>query len=160
MKKRFAVLALVFSLILSLASTAFAYSVPSDTVVYVTPTGECYHLYNCSYIKDSYSSLYISDAEAYGYRPCSRCDPNIATGVYEWSDEESWSSSGGDGSRGSSNSSKSQTGAEKQTWWQGLLEVLWALFCIVLNIFLVPVVIGVPIMLIEKAVKEIRKIIR
>ena len=82
MKKRFAVLALVFSLILSLASTAFAYTVPSDTVVYVTPTGECYHLYNCSYIKNSWSSMTIADAEYRGYRPCSRCDPDVMVGTY------------------------------------------------------------------------------
>lgn len=82
MKKRFAVLALVFSLVLSLASTAFAYSVPSDTVVYVTPTGECYHLYNCSYIKSSWSSMTIADAEYNGYRACSRCDPDVMVGTY------------------------------------------------------------------------------
>lgn len=82
MKKRFAVLALVFSLILSLASTAFAYTVPSNTVVYVTPTGECYHLFNCSYIKNSYSSMTIADAEYSGYRACSRCDPDVMVGSY------------------------------------------------------------------------------
>lgn len=82
MKKRFAVLALVFSLILSLASTAFAYSVPSDTVVYITPTGECYHLRNCSYIQNSSTSLYISVAVEKGYRACSRCDPDVMVGTY------------------------------------------------------------------------------
>lgn len=82
MKKRFAVLALVFSLVLSLASTAFAYTVPSNTVVYVTPTGECYHLFNCSYIKNSYSSMTIADAEYSGYRACSRCDPDVMVGSY------------------------------------------------------------------------------
>lgn len=157
MKRKFAVLSLVLAVLFSFVVQAVAYTVPSDTTVYVTPTGECYHLFNCSYIKNSYSSMTIADAEYSGYRACSRCDPDVFTGTYEWSDEESWSSSGGDGSRNSSNSSKSQTEAEKQTWWQGLLEVLWALFCIVLNMFLAPVVIGVPIMLIEKAVKRIRK---
>lgn len=82
MKKRFAVLALVFFLILSLASTAFAYTVPSDTVVYVTPTGECYHLRNCSYIQNSSTSLYISVAVEKGYRACSRCDPDVMVGTY------------------------------------------------------------------------------
>lgn len=82
MKKRFAVLALVFSLILSLVSAAFAYSVPSDTVVYITPTGECYHLRNCSYIKNSCSGLTIADAEYSGYRACSRCDPDVMVGSY------------------------------------------------------------------------------
>lgn len=97
-------MALVFSLILSLASSAFAYTVPSNTVVYVTPTGECYHLFNCSYIKNSYSSMTITDAEYSGYRACSRCDPDVFTGTYEWSDEESWGSSSGSSHSSSSGS--------------------------------------------------------
>lgn len=82
MKKRFAVLALVFSLILSLALTAFAYSVPSDSTVYVTPTGHCYHLRNCSYIGSEQTHMTISAAVANGYEPCSRCNPDTRVGSY------------------------------------------------------------------------------
>lgn len=82
MKKRFAVLALVFSLILSLTSAAFAYSVPSDSKVYVTPTGHCYHLRNCSYIGSEQTHMTISAAVSKGYEPCSRCNPDTRVGSY------------------------------------------------------------------------------
>lgn len=82
MKKKLVGFVLLFSLILSLTPIAFAYSVPSDTIVYVTPTGECYHLWNCSHIKNSCSSITIANAEYNGYRACSRCDPDVMVGSY------------------------------------------------------------------------------
>lgn len=82
MKRKVLGIVLALVLVLSCAVTAFAYTVPSSTVVYVTPTGECYHRQSCSYIQNSCRGLTIAAAEADGYRACSRCDPDTKTGKY------------------------------------------------------------------------------
>lgn len=86
------IIALVVALVF-LSSTALAYSVPDDTIVYVTPTGEKYHRKDCSYI-GSVRSLTIAMAESAGYTPCSRCNPDILTGEYvsDWDGERGGSS--------------------------------------------------------------------
>lgn len=62
---------LIFCLVLLLLiTTGLAYSVPDDTIVYVTTSGEKYHRENCSYLKSS-RSMTIAQAEASGYTPCS-----------------------------------------------------------------------------------------
>lgn len=89
MKKLF----LVFLAFLLLVSPCFAYSVPDDTIVYVTNTGTKYHRENCSYLS-SKRSMTISRAEAAGYTPCSRCDPDVLLGEYgsNWDGERGGSS--------------------------------------------------------------------
>lgn len=84
---------LVFLVLLSLVSTCLAYSVPPDTIVYVTNSGEKYHRENCSYLKSS-RSMTIAQAEASGYTPCSRCSPDVLLGEYEsdWDGEPGGSS--------------------------------------------------------------------
>lgn len=76
------------------AETAYAYTVPSDTIVYVTNTGSKYHRAGCSYLKSS-RSMTIAQAVAAGYSPCSRCHPGQLTGNYvsDWNGK-----SGGSGS--------------------------------------------------------------
>ena len=44
----------------------------TSETVYVTNTGECYHKDGCSYLK-SKNEISLKEAEAQGYRPCSRC---------------------------------------------------------------------------------------
>ena len=44
------------------------------TKVYVTETGECYHLSGCRYLSHSKIPISLKDAKA-GYRACSVCDP-------------------------------------------------------------------------------------
>lgn len=61
---------------LLLVSPVLAYSVPDDTIVYVTPHGEKYHTSDCSYLT-TYDSMTIEEAERNGYEPCSRCNPDI-----------------------------------------------------------------------------------
>lgn len=78
MKRLFLVM---FSIFL-LASPCLAYSVPDDTVVYVTDTGTKYHREDCSYLHSSHQ-MTIQQAEAAGYGPCSRCRPDRNTGEYE-----------------------------------------------------------------------------
>ena len=46
-----------------------------NTVVYVTRTGECYHVKGCRYLKSSCIAMTLKKAKARGYRPCSVCDP-------------------------------------------------------------------------------------
>lgn len=82
MKKKLFALLLALTLILSLSASVFAYTVPSDTVVYVTETGSCYHRWDCSHLKSVGASYTISDADALGYFPCSRCNPDWLTGTY------------------------------------------------------------------------------
>lgn len=93
MKKCF----LVFIALLLLISPCLAYSVPDDTIVYVTDTGTKYHRESCSYLK-SKRAMTIARAEASGYTPCSRCDPDRKTGEYEsnWDGHSSGSSSHAD----------------------------------------------------------------
>lgn len=83
------ILIAAMSALLLLGAVAYAYSVPSDTIVYVTPTGSKYHREDCTYIKDSYRTLTIDAAERQGYTPCSRCDPDVLTGAYvsDWNGE-------------------------------------------------------------------------
>lgn len=45
----------------------------NSTIVYVTETGSKYHKANCSYLKNSKIEMTLSNAEAQGYTPCSRC---------------------------------------------------------------------------------------
>lgn len=73
--------ALVCLALLSILVPTFAYTVPSDTVVYVTDTGSKYHRDGCSYLK-SKNKMTIQEAEQEGYGPCSRCDPDEETGKY------------------------------------------------------------------------------
>lgn len=51
-----------------------AYSYNSDTIVYVTKTGECYHESGCSYLKSKIEKT-LEEAVNGGYRACSRCKP-------------------------------------------------------------------------------------
>lgn len=83
MKKKLFALLLAIALTLSLSAPVFAYTVPSDTVVYVTETGSHYHRWDCSHLKSVGASYPISYAEALGYSPCSRCNPEWLTGTYE-----------------------------------------------------------------------------
>ena len=79
--RRAFLLLLVIAICLSFATAVLAYEVPASTTVYVTPTGEKYHRENCTYLS-SKKSMTIAAAEAKGYTPCSRCDPDILTGEY------------------------------------------------------------------------------
>ena len=72
---------LFFLVSLLLVSPVLAYSVPDDTIVYVTPSGTKYHRKDCTYTTAT-SSLTIQEAESRGYGPCSRCNPNIFQGEY------------------------------------------------------------------------------
>jgi hypothetical protein len=47
----------------------------TDVTVYVTRTGEKYHVGSCSYLRQSKISISLSEAKRQGYTPCSRCNP-------------------------------------------------------------------------------------
>lgn len=46
-----------------------------QTVVYITKTGEKYHLESCSYLRQSKIKTTKKEAVANGYTACSRCKP-------------------------------------------------------------------------------------
>ncbi len=46
-----------------------------DTLVYITASGEKYHLSTCRYIKDGGIEISLADAQAQGYEPCKVCCP-------------------------------------------------------------------------------------
>lgn len=101
-----AMVAALFTLLL--VNSAFAYTVPSDTVVYVTPTGSKYHREDCTYIKNSCRALTISSAEGQGYGACSRCEPDVLTGQYV----SNWDGDSGDGGGGTGEKSEPPVKAE------------------------------------------------
>jgi hypothetical protein len=43
--------------------------------VYVTNTGTKYHNAGCSYLSHSSIAIWLCQAKAQGYTPCSRCNP-------------------------------------------------------------------------------------
>lgn len=45
----------------------------ATATVYITDTGSKYHRYGCQYLRQSCHEISISNAEAQGYTPCSRC---------------------------------------------------------------------------------------
>lgn len=49
--------------------------VPNGRIVYVTPTGSCYHEENCRTLRRSKSlcDYSVAEAQEYGYRPCKVC---------------------------------------------------------------------------------------
>ena len=84
--------------VLALCLAAAAYTVPDNTTVYITPTGEKYHREDCTYTtKATVRAMTIANAEARGYGACSRCDPDVLVGAYS----SKWDGvSGGGGSNG------------------------------------------------------------
>lgn len=48
---------------------------PTEAIVHVTRTGECYHEAGCRYLSKSDSPISLEEAQAAGYRPCSVCNP-------------------------------------------------------------------------------------
>ncbi len=47
----------------------------SNTIVYITTTGEKYHKSGCQYLSKSKIPIKLKDAKARSYTPCSRCKP-------------------------------------------------------------------------------------
>ncbi len=46
-----------------------------DTIVYITDTGERYHLGDCNYLRRSRHEISLSLAKERGYEPCTVCNP-------------------------------------------------------------------------------------
>lgn len=133
--KRFFALMLAVLLCWGL-SFALAYSVPYNTVVYVTDTGYAYHRWGCPHLKSSHP-LTIQEAEGRGYWPCSRCDPDVLTGQYIPSGENHSSGSNKSGVKpatreaASTDQNTSITSA-KPIDWSGIITILVAFWPITL----------------------------
>lgn len=121
-RQRISACTLLLMFLVSLVAPVFAYTVPTDTVVYVTDTGSKYHRAGCSYLTSSHS-MTISQAESRGYEPCSRCDPDVKTGNYV----SGWE--GTSGGKSSQNSPSFQSSTYRQ----------WSVSDIVKAILLAPV---------------------
>ena len=63
--------------ILVCAVAGVGYAAGRDTVVYITKTGERYHIERCTSVRNSKISISLGEAVAKGYEPCQRCDPPI-----------------------------------------------------------------------------------
>jgi hypothetical protein len=61
-------------LILSFVAV-FILAAPATTTVYVTKTGEKYHLSTCSSLRKSNIQTTLGEAIAQGYEPCKICEP-------------------------------------------------------------------------------------
>jgi hypothetical protein len=48
---------------------------PAELMVYVTETGEKYHLAGCRYLEHSAKAMTLAAAKAAGYTPCTVCKP-------------------------------------------------------------------------------------
>lgn len=46
-----------------------------ETTVYITDTGDKYHLDGCRYLNESKIAILLSEAKAKGYKPCGVCKP-------------------------------------------------------------------------------------
>ncbi len=57
----------------SATTTTMTAKTPRGDLYYVTASGTKYHVDGCSYLGKSKISIYLSDAIAEGYTPCSRC---------------------------------------------------------------------------------------
>lgn len=57
------------------SSSSATSSDSSDTTVYITNTGEKYHLSGCSSLRKSKIPISLSEAKAQGYEPCKKCHP-------------------------------------------------------------------------------------
>lgn len=65
----------------------FIFSIPTiasdaDTIVYVTDTGNKYHVAGCGYLSRSCNETTLSEAVKAGKTPCSRCNPPILNEDY------------------------------------------------------------------------------
>lgn len=78
MKKRLCAVLLVLMVLSGCGSDApqqqVEASVQDEIIVYVTDTGEKYHMEWCSYLISSHP-MRLSSAQRSGYTPCSRCNP-------------------------------------------------------------------------------------
>jgi hypothetical protein len=66
-------------LLISICFLLFSTETKADYIVYVTKTGECYHIEGCSYLKSSIP-ISLEDAKEQGYRACSMCKPDSNIG--------------------------------------------------------------------------------
>lgn len=78
MKKRLCAVLLVLMMLSGCGSDApqqqVEASVQDEIIVYVTDTGEKYHMEWCNYLISSHP-MRLSSAQRSGYTPCSRCNP-------------------------------------------------------------------------------------
>lgn len=76
MRKKLLFLLFAISLCLSLHVTALATASNANTTVYVTNTGDKYHVRSCHYLR-SVNKFTLEQAVANGKTPCSYCNPPI-----------------------------------------------------------------------------------
>jgi hypothetical protein len=72
--RRFLPAALLLLAFLSVEALLAQQSAQNDPIVYVTKTGEKYHVGSCRYLRQSTIAMKLSEAEK-RYTPCSVCKP-------------------------------------------------------------------------------------
>ncbi len=75
-KTRVVVLFMIAIMVLGIIAPALMVSAASgDSTVYLTKTGECYHLDGCASLSRSKIPTTLQDAVNRNYRACSKCNP-------------------------------------------------------------------------------------
>jgi hypothetical protein len=67
----------ILIIILVCAIAGIGYAAGSDTVVYITKTGERYHIESCSSLRNSKIAITLGEAVVKRYEPCGRCNPPV-----------------------------------------------------------------------------------
>ncbi len=96
--------------------TVTAYATSGDTVVYITKTGECYHVGGCSSLKRSKIETTLQSAVDRGYKPCSKCNPgtlDASTSISQTTSTASTKSSSSTTTASKSNTNSSAVDALK-----------------------------------------------
>lgn len=164
MKKKLFALLLALALILSLSASVFAYTVPSDTVVYVTETGSCYHRWGCASLKSVAASYTVSHAVDLGYYGCSHCHASTLTGTHT---PVSSTSSGSSGSTSSGpyisqhlakaeslDNSRAESNDSNDKFFSDPVKVVCA---VLLALFLLPILVSTVATLFVCSVSVFRK---
>ncbi|MDR2079371.1 MAG: hypothetical protein LBP74_06605 [Treponema sp.] len=66
-----------FALFIGLVAAVSAWAASADTTVYITRTGEKYHVASCSSLRKSKIAISLGDAVRRAYGPCGRCHPPV-----------------------------------------------------------------------------------
>lgn len=165
-KKLFAFISVLF-LALSLSVQVFAYTVPSDTVVYVTETGICYHRWGCASLKSVAASYTVAHAVDLGYYGCSHCHASTLTGTHT---PVSSTSSGSSGSTSSGpdvsqylaqadalDRARAESGTQYEEPKSVGRVILTVVCAVLLGIYLLPIILGTLYSLICCSIAVFRK---
>lgn len=66
---------LIVSILTVCLISLVAYQADCETTIYITKTGEKYHVLGCQYLRESCIAISLAEAIEQGYTPCKVCNP-------------------------------------------------------------------------------------